>query len=133
MKPAPVLASMLLLAGCQTALEPQAAAPETSYQAFGGEPFWNLTIDENLIVLDTGLNELDGPGQATWPRPPSRNVGGVRTWEAGDGGTSVISIEARPEPCITEGQEIYEDHVRVRLSGVELNGCGGRLIGREDD
>ena len=28
----------------------------------------------------------------------------------------------------TFGSRVYEDHVRVRLSGRELTGCGGRLV-----
>ena len=129
------LAALLLLAACQTSSrEPYAPVRDVRYQALGSEPFWVLTIGDDIIELDAGLNRegVEEGGPATWPRTLPRTVDGVRTWESGDG-TSVISIEARPGPCTTEGQEIYEDQVRIRLSGRELNGCGGRLIGREDE
>jgi len=91
-----------------------------------------LTIGDDRIMLDAGLDRegAEQGGPATWPRTLPRTVDGVKTWESGDG-TSVISVEARPGPCTTEGGEIYGDHVRVRLSGRELTGCGGQLIGRE--
>jgi uncharacterized membrane protein len=130
-----LLPAVALTAACASgARQPYAPVGHVSYQAMGAEPFWVLTIGDDLIVLDTGLGQdgAEGGGPATWPRTLPRTVDGVKTWESGDG-TSVIGIEARPGPCTTEGAEIYEDHVRVRLSGRELNGCGGRLIGREED
>jgi uncharacterized membrane protein len=134
MKMLPLLAASLLIAGCRTAGEPYSPVRSISYQALGSEPFWGLTIGDDLIVLDGGLDRegAEEAGPVTWPRTLPRTVDGVRTWRSGEG-TRVINIEARPGPCTTEGQEIYEDHVRVRLDGRELEGCGGRLIGREDD
>ncbi|HEX8640354.1 MAG TPA: hypothetical protein VF704_04275 [Allosphingosinicella sp.] len=119
---------MLAVAACQTPSQEHIHSPVRNpvYQAFGGEPFWSLAIGNDRIVLS-----LDGT-DAVWPRTLPRTVDRVRTWQSGDG-TAVISIEARPGPCVTEGQEIFEDEVRVRLSGRELTGCGGRLIGREDE
>ena len=122
-----ILLLLLMASACETTHD-RIYSPVRNpvYQAFGGEPFWALAIGDDRIVLS-----LDGT-DAVWPRTLPRTVNGVRTWESGDG-TAVIGIEARPGPCVTEGQEIFEDEVRVRLSGRELSGCGGRLIGREDD
>jgi uncharacterized membrane protein len=130
-----LLVTTLLAGACATrSREPYSPVRHVSYQAMGAEPFWVLTIGDDLIVLDAGLGAegTEGGGPATWPRTLPRTVDGVKTWGSGDG-TSVIGIEARPGPCTTEGAEIYEDHVRVRLSGRELTGCGGRLLGREDE
>jgi hypothetical protein len=63
-----------------------------------------------------------------YPRTLPRTVDGVRTWESGDG-TAVISIEAFPGPCEASRGTRYRDRVRVRLSGRELNGCGGPRLG----
>ena len=68
--------------------------------------------------------EEDG---AVWPRTLPRIVDGVRSWESGDG-TAVISVEAAPGPCEDPSGRRFEDHVRIRLSGRELTGCGGRLV-----
>lgn len=125
-----VLPLLLLGSACETARD-RVYSPVRNpvYQAHGSEPFWSLAIGDDRIVLTTGFDDMS---EAVWPRTLPRTVDGVRTWQSGDG-TAVIGIEARPGPCVTEGEEIYEDEVRVRLSGRELTGCGGHLIGREDD
>lgn len=136
MKPLHLLLPVIALTGaCATgSREPYSPVRNVSYEALGAEPFWVLMIGDDRIVLHAGLNQqgAEEGGPAVWPRTLPRTVDGVKTWESGDG-TSVITIEARPGPCTTEGEEVYEDHVRVRLSGRELTGCGGRLIGREGD
>ena len=121
-----VLLPLLFASACETAR--QESGPP-AYEAHGSEPFWGLAIGGDRIVLTTGQAEL---GDAEWPRTLPRVVNGVRTWQAGEGARAV-SIEARPAPCATEAQEIYEDEVVVRFGGIEFTGCGGRLIGREDD
>ena len=103
--------------------------PGPVYEAHGSEPFWSLTIGGDRIVLSTGQEEL---GELVWSRTLPRTVNGVRMWQAGEG-ERAVSIEARPAPCATEAQEIYADEVVVRYAGIEFTGCGGRLIGREDD
>ena len=132
MKPAlPLLLLPLgLLGACQTYGRPYAPVESVRYQAMGAEPFWILTIGDDRIVLNTGLEATEGwdeEGDIVWPRTLPRTVGGVRTWHSGEG-TRIISIEARPGPCATEGGEVFEDDVTVRLSGRELTGCGGRLV-----
>ena len=106
--------------------EPYAPVQQVHYQAVGAEPFWTLAIGDDRIVLRIGSAEGGG---AVWPRVLPRIVDGVRTWESGDG-VRVIAVQARPGLCQTRTGQAYEDHVRVRLSGRELNGCGGRLVRR---
>lgn len=86
-----------------------------------------VTIGDDRIVLRLGGESGEEVNEAVWPRTLPRTVDGVRTWESADG-TRVISIEARPGPCLGTRGHRYRDHVRVRLSGRELTGCGGRLI-----
>ena len=121
-----------LLLGFACAAQPPGPlnlVPDPVYEAHGSEPFWGLAIGGDRIVLSTGQADV---GDVEWPRTLPRIVNGVRTWQAGEG-ERAVSIEARPAPCTTEAQEIYEDEVVVRFAGLEFTGCGGRLIGREDD
>ena len=83
-----------------------------------------LAIGDDRIVLRTSEGE-----EASWPRTMPRMEGETRIWQSGEG-VQVIAVEARPGPCETEGEAVYADHVRVRLSGRELDGCGGRLLRR---
>ena len=115
-------AALALLAGC-AAQQPYAPVGEVRYAAAGHEPFWALSIGDDAIVLTTG----PGLHGQRYPRVLPRTVNGVKSWESGSG-TAVISIEARPGTCSVGGYVRFEDQVRVRLSGRELNGCGGRII-----
>ena len=123
-----LIAALPLLAagGCADA-PPQPYAPIASvhYSAIGQEPFWLLTIGEDRIVLRQG-SEDGAMNEAVWPRTLSRTVDGFTLWQSGEG-TQVIAIASRPGPCTGSGGRVYEDEVRVRLSGRELTGCGGRL------
>ena len=120
-----LLPPVLAAAACATSTTPYSPVENPVYQALGSEPFWSLAIGDDRIVLWNGAES----GDAVWPRVPSRLVGDVTSWEARNGDRT-ISIEARPGPCETEGQEIFEDHVRVRVDDIVLTGCGGRLIGQ---
>jgi uncharacterized membrane protein len=89
-----------------------------------------VTVGDDQIVLTQGAagGAADGEfSEATYPRALPVEQGGVRRWESG-AGTEVIAIEARPGPC-SDGGRNYEDKVKVYLSGVMLEGCGGREIG----
>jgi uncharacterized membrane protein len=122
----------LLLAGCAS-YQPHAPVRDVQYSALGHDPFWLLTIGDDRIVLTLGEEggRADGGLQTiSYPRTLPRIVGGVRTWQAGDG-TGVINVEARPGACEGGGGRRYEHHVRVRLSGRELTGCGGRATDGE--
>jgi uncharacterized membrane protein len=121
-------AAFAVLAGC-AAPQPYAPVREVSYAAVGHDPFWTLSIGEDTIVLSlTDTPDLDW-NAIGYPRTLPRTVDGVTTWESGEG-TDVISIEARPGPC-TGGRGVrFEDRVRVRLSGRELHGCGGRIVSK---
>jgi len=118
----PALPAVLLLAGCATGPTPYAPVRNVRYQAMGAEPFWLLAIGDDRIVLRTGEG-----GEAVWPRTLPRTEGETRIWQSGEG-VQVITVEARPGPCETVAQGLFPDHVRVRLSGRELNGCGGRQV-----
>jgi uncharacterized membrane protein len=127
---ATILAPYLLLAGCAMQSGLYAPVANPIYSAIGHDPFWMLAIGEDRIVLRLGH---DGGEQAeeyddlVYPRTLPRTENGVRTWQTGEG-TETLTVEARPGPC-AQTDRSYEDHVRVRLSGRELSGCGGRLLG----
>ena len=74
-----------------------------------------------------GGAEAEGYDDVSFPRTLPRTVDGVRTWQSGEG-TAVITVEARRGRCAGSGGRQYQDHVRVRLSGRELTGCGGRPV-----
>jgi uncharacterized membrane protein len=123
----------LMLAACAQHPRPYAPVDNVHYAALGQEPFWLLSIGDDRIVLTFG----PGPGARprdldshSWPRTLPRTVDGVRRWESGSG-TEVISVEAAPGPCEGSRGAHYRDQVRVRLSGRELVGCGGPLLGSE--
>ena len=126
-----VLLPLLAIAGCQTRPDVYSPVGNVRYTALGHDPFWMVTIGDDRIVLALGDEggRADGAiNSFSYPRTLPRTVGGVRTWESGDGGTAAIGIEARRGPCTGSGGTLYQDHVRVRLSGRELTGCGGRMI-----
>ena len=124
-----LLLSAAALAGCSSE-RPYAPVSDVRYSALGHEPFWSLAIGDDRIVLTrAGPGKRESWRSQSYPRVLPRTVGGARTWELGEG-TAVISVEARPGPCTGSRGTAYEDHVRVRLSGSELNGCGGRLLSK---
>ncbi|HYI49277.1 MAG TPA: hypothetical protein VEX35_12520 [Allosphingosinicella sp.] len=116
---------LLVAAGCATSPQPYAPVRDVAYQAKGAEPYWLLAIGDDRIVLRSTTFE----GERSWPRTLPRTVGGVRTWRSEQGG-SAITVESRPGPCEDEGEELYEDNVRVNLGDHVLTGCGGRLLER---
>jgi uncharacterized membrane protein len=118
---------LLLAAGCART-QPYAPVREPHYTAIGAEPFWLLTVGAERIVLSFG-RERGGVGGMTYRRTGAALDKSVRRWEGGDG-TAVIGVEAWNRPCRGAGGAMYEDVVRVRLSGRELNGCGGRMLAR---
>ena len=127
----PLLALPLLLAAACTQAQPYAPVREPHYTALGADPFWLLTIGEERIVLSSG-RERRGLRGRTYRRTGASLDKDVRRWEGGEG-VAVIGVEARRGPCRGAGGATYEDFVRVRLSGRELNGCGGRLVDRVGD
>ena len=122
-----ILLPLLALCGCETyRSEPYAPVENVRYSAIGENPFWMVTIGDDRIVLRIG-DEAGEREDAVWPRTLPRTVGGARIWESGEG-TQVIAIEARSGPCEGSRGQVYEDQVKVGLSGRELSGCGGRLV-----
>ena len=127
MKAPHLLRPLLLAAGCAQT-QPYAPVRQPHYTAIGAEPFWLLTVGAERIVLSFG-RERGGVRGMTYRRTDTRLDDGVRRWEGGEG-TAVIAVEAWRRPCRGAGGATYEDVVRVRLSGRELNGCGGKLLDR---
>jgi uncharacterized membrane protein len=128
-----LLVPPLLAAGCATAPQPYAPVQNVYYSALGEAPFWMVAIGDDRIVLRLSGETGAAPAEdLIWPRTLPRIVDGGRIWESGEG-TRVIAIESRPGRCVDSRGRGYEDQVRVRLSGRELTGCGGRLFspGRE--
>ncbi|MDP8994167.1 MAG: hypothetical protein M3N07_04155 [Pseudomonadota bacterium] len=126
MKPLPPLLALLLAAGC-AAPRPSAPVRDVVYSAVGADPFWMLTIGEDRIVLTRGGPGDERPHESVYPRALPREVDGVRIWQSGEG-VQAITIEARPGRCVGPSGILYEDQVRVRLTGLELEGCGGRMF-----
>src|SRR5687768_11125858 len=126
-----LLPALAALAGCAAdRSEPVSLARSPLYQAVGGPPGWTLAVARGKIVLRLSPEHSAGGDAAAtvwkFPSPRASFAGGVKTWEAGTG-TQVISIEARRAPCRSGGTR-FQDEVRVRLSGRELSGCGGRIL-----
>ena len=131
MRRSPISLCLLAVAACATQPGVYSPVGTVRYSALGHDPFWMVTIGDDRIVLalgDEGGRADGAVNSFSYPRTLPRTVGGVRTWQSGDGGTGVIGIEARRGPCSGSRGSVYEDHVRVRLSGRELTGCGGRLL-----
>jgi uncharacterized membrane protein len=116
---------LALLAGC-AAERPYAPVRDVRYNAVGSAPFWLLTIGDDRIVL-TRAGEGGRMIEAIYPRVMARREQGAHIWESGEG-VQVIGIEARPGRCEGTRGVVYEDKVRIRLSGAELHGCGGRIL-----
>ena len=127
------LPALLLLAGCAASQTPYSPAREVRYSALGHEPFWLVTIGRDKIVLTSGPDRGGGARLSghTYRGVESSFADGIKRWGSADG-TAVISVEARPGPCAGARGARYEDQVRVRLSGREMHGCGGRLLSRGD-
>lgn len=120
----PIALAVLGVAGC--ASQPVQLMRNPVYQALGHEPGWQLAVGRREIAL-----RFNAPGSRVARYGGVRHgARGIKSWDAGDG-TMVVSVDARRGPCEAGGGLVFEDHVRVRLSGRELNGCGGRLLGRE--
>jgi len=129
MKQLPILALVLACAGCAGAGQLHAPVKNAKYGAISHDPFWLVSVGDDRIVLTSGSvgGAADGGlNSYAYPRVLPRTVNGVKRWDAG-AGTNVLSLEARPGPCTTGGRR-YPDRVKVYLSGVTMEGCGGREI-----
>jgi uncharacterized membrane protein len=125
----PVFLFALVLTGCAGSETANEAADEVRYSAAGENPSWRVTISENAIQLSMGAAPRAGQGSGgyAYRGVEALSVEGARRWNAGNG-TAVIGVEAWRTPCTGAGGALFEDRVRVRLSGRELNGCGGRQL-----
>jgi uncharacterized membrane protein len=121
-----LLAALLLASGCAASAPPpdsNEAAPRHLFRGEGEDPYWVAMVDEREIVLYFGPGSESNQPAFRYPGVRASTVDGVRRWEAGSG-TAVIGIEAWDEACVLRGYD-YRERARVRLSGRELNGCGG--------
>jgi len=122
------LAPLLLTQACVSTPRAYSPVQHPFYSAIGESPFWMVAIGDDRIVLRLGGGDgAAAPQEQIWPRTLPRIIDGARIWQSGDG-AGAITIESRPEPCTGSRGARYVDHVRVRLSGRELNGCGGPLL-----
>jgi uncharacterized membrane protein len=117
----------LAAAGCATSSTPYAPVENVRYQGAGTEPFWLLAIGDDRIVLRIGDED-----ERQWPRTLPMRDGNVVRWRS-DGSAGPILVESRstPTPCEL-GNQSFQDVVRVMVGELRLEGCGGRLIRRED-
>ena len=129
-----LLMAVLPLGACATDSRPYNPVRDVRYSAIGADPFWQLTIGDDRIVLRVAADPATGqaPPDAIWPRTLPRIQDGVTSWQS-DSGTGAITVEARPGPCGRDGGPAWRDRVTVRLSGRELTGCGGPLVPRARD
>jgi uncharacterized membrane protein len=128
------LPAIALAAGCATSQRPYAPVRDVAYQALGWNPMWLLAVGDDRIVLRQA-----GAHERAWPRVLPRTVDGVRIWQSGTGADR-ITITARPGPCQSGGAGQagsrhvynYEHHVALSVAdqGLELRGCGGRILER---
>lgn len=126
----PLAALALAACAADDRSAPYAPVRNVQYSAIGHDPFWMVAIGDDRIVLTLGAEggRADGGLESyAFPRVLPRGDGELRTWHSGDG-AGTLTVQARPGPCDGAGGLRFEDHVRVRLSGRELVGCGGRQI-----
>ena len=106
----------LLLLACAAEVQPEFGIERAIYVAQGDAAGWNLAIGQSGAVLSIG-------DRAThYGNLVLEEAGGIRRWSGGEG-TAVIEVVATPGACTLRGYP-WNDRVRVRLSGRELDGCG---------
>lgn len=120
----------IALAGCAaTGERPYSPVDNFHYGAISHDPFWLVSIGDDRIVLTMGPTGGRADGELKsfeYPRVLPKVTDGVRRWQSAEG-TQVITVEARPGPCMTGGRT-YADKTRILLSGRMMEGCGGREV-----
>ncbi|GAN68393.1 hypothetical protein AA0473_2059 [Acetobacter orleanensis NRIC 0473] len=112
-----------LVAGCagQDAGQPVAVSGKLDgvYQASGNEPFWHMTLAQNMLTLETP----DKP-RIAGPVLHAHAEGRDRLYEA-----QAMRVEVTAKACSdsTSGQN-YADTVRIVTQGRTLTGCGGASL-----
>lgn len=106
-----LLGALVVLGGCGHV----AAQPKPPYRAIGTEPFWELTIDANLVFTDRGN------GMSV--REPAPRVAATAAGRTYRGRRLVVTITRGP--C-SDGMSdrSYPDSVSVRVDGQAYRGCG---------
>lgn len=112
----------LALAALAFSASTAAFAQSGTYRALGTEPFWSVTIGNGRMVYDDA--EQRRVSVAT-PRPIIPRLSG-RIYRTGR-----LIVMIRPGPC-SDGMSdrTYQDSVRVRVDGRQLDGCGGSFTER---
>lgn len=123
---------LAVLLGCEAPSEDSAPISETesgpwadaarrgaTVRALGNEPFWNLEIHPDRLILVTDLGE-------TRTEMPNEGVvadGPARTWRAAaEGHELTVVVEERP--CTdTMSDEEFEATATVTFDGEILHGC----------
>ena len=96
----------------------QENAPPPAWRAFGNEPFWSARVEGSRLVFSTPEN-IEG---MNYEGAQAALADGMR-FEGGEG-TQVVSLEIHRGECsdgMSDTQHLYVS--RLRLSGMEYNGC----------
>ena len=118
---------LLLAAACAVPPTEYGRTTALRYEAFGDPPLWRLSIGDDRLALTIHDPAL-GPTSTSFEGVAARTEGETTRWRAGGDGPGGISVEARRETCIAADGTRYEDQVTVRLSGRQLEGCGGKRV-----
>lgn len=114
--PAPAAAPAPVPAGKRPA--GQENAPPPAWRAFGNEPFWSARVEGDKLVFSTPDN-IEG---VSFDGVQTPLADGLRF--EGREGTQVVSLEIHAGECsdgMSDTQHAYVS--RLRLSGMEYNGC----------
>lgn len=96
----------------------QENAPPPAWRAFGNEPFWSARVEGSQLVFSTPEN-IEG---TSFEGVQTALADGV-SFDGGEG-TQVVSLEIHRGECsdgMSDTQHAYVS--RLRLSGMEYNGC----------
>jgi hypothetical protein len=95
----------LLLAACASTPTPYNPVNDVRYSALGADPYWQVTIGDDRIVLRHAGDPQSAttPADSVWPRTLPRIVDGTTTWQS-QGPAGAIEIEARAQTCTSGGR-----------------------------
>lgn len=108
--------------GCQTA----GPAAQSSWRAFGNEPFWNVRITPSAIVFDRlGALPLQYPSQAP------NEEGNRWTWALlapGEGNHNRLDLTIINTPCSDSmADRRYDYRAEARFGGQQMRGCAEKI------
>ena len=121
------LGAMLAVLGVMTTvgIEAAAAASEVplSFRARGNEPFWDLTINADGLVLKSW-------GKVVFQAKhyERKEVHGITRIEASQKGRS-LAVTVRNKLCASDmAGMVFPFSVRLSIAGRHLRGCGGEIM-----